>query len=433
MKKSDHITLACMALTCIVLSFAFIADAAPKGKKKSKGAQDWSAQAEKGVLPAWEKGYLDIHSINTGTGESTFIIMPDGTQMLVDMAGAVTSPDDKMFMPFIPDNSRRPGEWINRYMARCMAWTGNQNLDYVSITHFHGDHMGNVSESFPTSAIGDWKTMSVTDVLDGNKVGLLVDRAYPDYSYPRNIVNHKAVANYLKCANWHVENSGMKMARFVPGVDDQFVMLYDADAYPTFKVQNIAANGEVWTGKGTETTCAFPPQETFVGGGKSKDHSPSENAVSSVIKVSYGKFDYYGGGDVTHNGQKYYDWKDVERPVADAVGRVEVMKADHHGSSDSNNPYIVNTLSPQAVIINVWRNVQPRGGIAKYNDADIFMSNLHPSMEEKLGDAMERVLMTAGHIVIRVNPDGRSYYIYALKDTDESMVITSRFGPYICK
>lgn len=40
-------------------------------------------------LPAWTEGCLDIHSINTGRGESTFYILPDGTTMLIDAAGSL--------------------------------------------------------------------------------------------------------------------------------------------------------------------------------------------------------------------------------------------------------------------------------------------------------------------------------------------------------
>ena len=91
-------------------------------QKKKKSKDEFSAQAKSGVIPAWEKGYLDIHFISTNTGESTFIIMPDGTQMLVDIAGVVQSPDAAMYMPPLPDGSRRPGEWITRYISRCMQW-----------------------------------------------------------------------------------------------------------------------------------------------------------------------------------------------------------------------------------------------------------------------------------------------------------------------
>ena len=35
-------------------------------------------------LPKWEKGYLDIHHINTGRGSCAFLILPDGTNMMID-------------------------------------------------------------------------------------------------------------------------------------------------------------------------------------------------------------------------------------------------------------------------------------------------------------------------------------------------------------
>ena len=34
--------------------------------------------------PGWRQGELDIHFIQTGTGEQTFFIFPDGTTMLLD-------------------------------------------------------------------------------------------------------------------------------------------------------------------------------------------------------------------------------------------------------------------------------------------------------------------------------------------------------------
>ena len=229
----------------------------------------------------------------------------------------------------------------------------------------------------------------------------------------------------------------MKVEQFRSGYDDQFVLKYDSQAFPDFKIQNIAVNGEVWTGEGHQTSCAFPDKSTFTGNGASKEHSPSENAVSSVFKLSYGDFDYYGGGDVTHNGMSYFEWKDVEKPVADVVGQVEVMKANHHGSSDSNNKYFVKTLSPQAVVVNVWRDVQPKGGVAKYivpdvNEgmADIFTTSLDLKLEEKMGSAAARILSKEGHVLVRVNPGGATYYIYSLRDRDESMRINERFGPY---
>ena len=36
------------------------------------------------TLPAWSEGYLDIHTISTGRGECLFLILPDGTSIVVD-------------------------------------------------------------------------------------------------------------------------------------------------------------------------------------------------------------------------------------------------------------------------------------------------------------------------------------------------------------
>ena len=35
-------------------------------------------------LSTWERGYMDIHHVNTGCGECAYIIFPDGTTMLID-------------------------------------------------------------------------------------------------------------------------------------------------------------------------------------------------------------------------------------------------------------------------------------------------------------------------------------------------------------
>ena len=32
-------------------------------------------------LPPWQEGCLDIHAINSGRGECTFFILPDGTTL----------------------------------------------------------------------------------------------------------------------------------------------------------------------------------------------------------------------------------------------------------------------------------------------------------------------------------------------------------------
>ena len=414
-------------VSAILLSAMFLTSETACAQKPVKEGQK---------ITPWEEGCLDIHFINTCTGESQFIIMPDGTQMLVDVGGALL--DDELALVPIPDQARRPGEWINRYIKRCMKWTKNDKIDYLSITHLHGDHIGTISPATPNSYKGNWRSSSLADIVDNNKVGKLVDRGYPKYDYPSYTVENKHLDNYIKCTRWHAATAGMKIERFVPGADNQFTLKYDAASYPAFKIQNIAANGVVWTGKGTETATAFPDSSAFVGKGKADQPSPSENSLSTVFKLTYGDFDYFAGGDVSHNGDEYFSWKDVETPIADVVGCVEVMKANHHGCWDANNDYILEKLSPLSIILTVWRTTQPTGGIAKYfspkvngGNTDLFITHLEPETEEKLGADMAKVASKDdAHIVVRVNPDGKTYYIYVINVNGDSMKVTKAFGPY---
>src|SRR5690606_1101885 len=81
------------------------------------GLQFSLAQQVGDRLTDWQEGYLDIHHINTGKGESAFFIFPDGTTALVD-AGDHARPPGPREVPARPDDSRMPGEWIARYIQQ---------------------------------------------------------------------------------------------------------------------------------------------------------------------------------------------------------------------------------------------------------------------------------------------------------------------------
>jgi hypothetical protein len=46
------------------------------------------AQTVKQLLPPWTAGYLYIHHISTGRGNAAYVVMPDGTTMLIDAGEA---------------------------------------------------------------------------------------------------------------------------------------------------------------------------------------------------------------------------------------------------------------------------------------------------------------------------------------------------------
>ena len=97
------------------------------------------------LLPHWEEGFLDIHTIATGRGDACLIIMPDGTTMMID-AGDNGKAKDKQH----PDGSMKPGEWQARYMKHFMeGLPGGGSLDYAMVTHLHDDHIGSVRDTLP--------------------------------------------------------------------------------------------------------------------------------------------------------------------------------------------------------------------------------------------------------------------------------------------
>ncbi len=78
-----------MLTSVIVMTFGFLS--LPGCVSNSEARQPAPAYALSEQLPAWAPGYMDIHHIQTGRENSTFVVLSNGMTMLVD-AGA--PPDD---------------------------------------------------------------------------------------------------------------------------------------------------------------------------------------------------------------------------------------------------------------------------------------------------------------------------------------------------
>ncbi len=406
------------------------------------------------TLPAWQKGEMDIHFINTTTGESAFVIMPDGTQLLIDAASSLVKTNSDGNTTNTGIRSRwdptttgtRGSQIIGNYLKKCMAWTGNNTIDYVVMSHLHNDHMGDCNSSLPMSANDSYRLNGLTEILDDFKVSRIIDRGWPDYDYPFDMLNLASnkgtIQNYVKAVKWHIANSGLKAEIFKAGSASQITPKtseYDV------KVQNIAVNGEIWTGSGTQTRMTFPEKKDIVVADPAKvtgaDKCPAENICSAVMRISYGKFDYFAGADLQYNSRSTFAWKDAELPCAKAAGMVEVMKADHHGSANTNQADALKALNPQAIIVNSWVDCHPRTDIIAGMEkalpkVDIFITNFwqgeRPSGVDDKVTAEEAASVKGfdGNIVIRVVDGGNKYYIITTSDSDGKMTVKNVSGPY---
>jgi beta-lactamase superfamily II metal-dependent hydrolase len=399
-------------------------------------------------LPPWKEGMLDLHHINTGRGDAALYILPDGTTLLLD-AGEMPPVASPRRTPPHPDGSKPAHEWIVSYIRKFMPAVSQGMLDYALITHFHGDHFGSYYPEAPMSKTGQYFRSGITGVGDDIRIATMIDRGYPEYRYPGDLkrlrasayatkefdLGAKSIVNYWNFVDYHVRSSGMKAASLRAGRDDQIVLVHNPEKFPTFRVRNIKSNGTIWTGKGTETFEHFGSYNDSV--------SISENPLSNAIRIDYGGFRYYTGGDcpsIADLGQPA--WNDVGTPVAKAVGEVDVAVMDHHGNRDSHNEFNVKTLRPRVWIQQTWSSDHPGHEVLRRitstylyeGPRDLFATNMMEANKIVIGPLIERSYKsTDGHIVLRVMPGAKEYFVIILNDENQENEVKAVFGPYQTK
>lgn len=381
-------------------------------------------------ITPWQPGMLDIHQISTGRGNAGLYILPDGTTMLVD-AGELSKKVPR-HTPDRPNDTRPAGEWIMRYIRHALRHDPQPSLDYALLTHFHGDHMGDPTDGQPMSRSGAFKLTGLTWVGEHLRIGKMLDRGWPDYSYPKPIES-ASMKNYRAFLKWKTANDGMKVERFQPGRNDQAVLCRDPKKYPNFDFRNVGANGEIWTGVGTVTRCHFPDLKNVP-----PTDWPHENMLCTAFRLSYGKFDYFNGGDIPGiPAEGLPQWHDVETPVAKAVGPVEAAILNHHGYVDTQNEFFVAALRPRVWTLSVWVASHPTARVWQRlrstriypGPRDVFATDLHPATQLVIS-GIEKLASDHGHIVLRVSPGGDEYRVVIVDDSSESHRVTKVFGPF---
>ena len=280
------------------------------------------------------------------------------------------------------------------------------------LTHFHADHIGTRHDGTPEK--NGYALSGITQVAEQVKIEKLVDRGFPDYDFPSRAAtegcNRTFFKDYLAFVDYQHKARGTVFERFDAGGRTQFALKRAPGRYPRFGIRNIAANGEV-NGR------VLFPRET----------KPDENMCSCVIKLSYGAFAYYAGGDCSGLPAK----RDVETPVANIVGRVDAMSMDHHAYVDSANPAFLTKLRPRVMVIPVWDMWHPHcDALARMTDVSvypdertIFATGLHEKAKPRLG-AAAGVIRPQGHVVIRVSENGDRFRVFVL-DPEHFAVVDS--------
>ena len=382
----------------------------------------------------WKQGEFDIHHIHTGMGEANFFIMPDGTSMLIDSGDM--GPNDpewerKKLFPPMPECEFHPGKYVARYILRVNP--SGDYVDYFMSSHFHDDHFGTATRGAQVTQgrNPDYVLSGLAETGEYITFGKFYDRGYPEHDYPV-VMNDVHLDNYRNVVAYHVREKGSVQEKFNVGELDQIAMTHKPSRYSDlFSIRNIAANGEVWTGEGSETIRYYDLNTENITG---RQH---ENTKSLVLRMDYGPFSYYTGGDVAgslldENGNHI----NVEAKTGEACGEVDVCKTNHHAYKDAMTEDFVNAVNPDHYISCAWDiwHTQPQlmERMLARTDGMIFHQFVWPEFLEEYKNASwyDRLYKDGGHIVVKAYDKGRSYKIYILDSTNEDMTVMAVFGPY---
>ena len=370
----------------------------------------------------WRPGELDIHFIHTGVGEQTFFIFPDGTTMLLD-CGDTHHAKYMKDVPPMPNDSRYGGEWVSRYIQRLIP---QREIDYAMVSHWHGDHTGDLD--FGGKRTADGRIVCGLPLVGED----FKFRHYFDHQYPK--MGEHALDPDPNCLSlmkaWlpRAQAAGMQAHQFEVGARNQIALLHDAASFPEFEIRNIVANGVLWNGRNGTVDVA---KTHIVQTGKDEIH---ENRLSAGIRIRYGRFSYYTGGDaeltmVGADGREF-SWEGL---IGRTVGPVDVCKTNHHAGIFGMTPEFVKEVRAQVYLSSVWqaRMVDHKSLSAMCSrklypgDRYVCFGWIADSVKD-VAAAYGRDIAPGGHAVVKVAPGGGSYEVFTLDASDESMRILAR-------
>jgi beta-lactamase superfamily II metal-dependent hydrolase len=309
---------------------------------------------------------LDIYFVDVEGGQSTLFVSPSKQSLLVDTGYPGTRDADRI--------------------ASVVKQAGLTEIDYLVITHYHGDHVGGVPELAARVPI-----RTFIDHGPFMEQTLNVSKNFEAYAPVRDKGQHI------------VAKPGDKLP--IKGINVQVVS--SATALITKPLRGAGAENPL---------CAdFQPKDEV------KDPLlAGENAQSVGMVISLGNFRMVDFGDLTWNHEH-----GLACPK-NLIGTVDLYLTTHHGQNISGLPMLVYALHPRAAVMN--------NGAKKGGAADTFQI-LHrlPGLADlwQLHYAVDAGSENNSPEQFIANPDETTaYYIKVTAEQDGSFAVTNSRNGY---